>query len=300
MIKLSAILKELPHNQFIGDDSVGISGPVRLDAPPKTRSEIFWSKDEFLKDLAVLSGGTVLCSKAILNYPLNPNLNYIIVEIPRAAFQHLLATFFNDTSEPVSISPSAVIHPSVTLGKDVTIGHHVVIEQGCVIGDGTKIAHNTVIYKQTVIGKSVKIGANSTIGGVGFGYQRDEMGTPQLMPHLGNVVIEDHVEIGNNTAIDRAVLGSTRIRAHVKIDNLVHIGHGVDVGEGALLIANCMIGGSTNIGANSWIAPSASLINKISIGERATIGLGAVVINSVEPSAVVVGNPAKPLQRKHQ
>jgi UDP-3-O-[3-hydroxymyristoyl] glucosamine N-acyltransferase len=106
-------------------------------------------------------------------------------------------------------------------------------------------------------------------------------------------VIEDGVEIGNNTTIDRAVLGSTFIRKNSKIDNLVHIAHGVEIGENSLIIANAMVAGSTSIGRNVWVAPSASIINKISVGDNSIIGMGAVVVRSVSEGQTIVGNPGK-------
>jgi UDP-3-O-[3-hydroxymyristoyl] glucosamine N-acyltransferase len=114
-----------------------------------------------------------------------------------------------------------------------------------------------------------------------------------LIPHIGNVVIEEGVEIGNCTCIDKAVLGSTILRKNCKIDNLVHIAHGVEIGENALIIAHAMVAGSVHVGKNSWIAPGALIINQVSVGENTTVGLGAVVIKDVADNQTVVGNPAR-------
>jgi UDP-3-O-[3-hydroxymyristoyl] glucosamine N-acyltransferase len=133
---------------------------------------------------------------------------------------------------------------------------------------------------------------------VGFGYEKDEDGHYQVIPHIGGVLIEENVEIGNNTCIDRAVLGNTILKKNCKIDNLVHIAHGVIVGENSLVIAHAMVGGSTVIGDNVWVAPNAALINKITIGDNATIGLGAVVVKNVGENDTVIGNPAKPMIKK--
>jgi UDP-3-O-[3-hydroxymyristoyl] glucosamine N-acyltransferase len=152
-----------------------------------------------------------------------------------------------------------------------------------------------VIKSNTIIGNNVTIGCNCTIGGAGFGYEKNEVNEYKFMPHLGGVKISDNVNVGDNCSIDKGVLENTFIGEGVKIDNLVHIAHGVQIGSNSLIIANTMIGGSASIGKNVWVAPSASLINKIKIGDAAIIGMGAVVIKDVDNSTTVAGNPAKPL-----
>jgi UDP-3-O-[3-hydroxymyristoyl] glucosamine N-acyltransferase len=208
----------------------------------------------------------------------------------------MVKAFFVEAAELPFVSDKCVIDPSVTLGKGVTIRAGAVLERNCYVGDGSIIDSNTVVKRGTVIGKRVKIGANNTIGGEGFGYEKDESGQFEVLPHLGNVVIEDDVEIGNNTTIDRAVIGSTIIRRNAKIDNLVHIAHGVEIGENSLVIANAMVAGSCIIGKNAWIAPSASVLNKITVGDDAVVGIGAVVLKNVSDGETVVGNPAKDIR----
>jgi UDP-3-O-[3-hydroxymyristoyl] glucosamine N-acyltransferase len=208
----------------------------------------------------------------------------------------VLKEFFVSKPAADYISPKASIHPSVKIGKHVSIGDFTVIEQGCVIGDHSVIGHNNILHEKTIIGNHVKIGSNNTIGGVGFGYEKDEQGNYEVLPHIGNVVIKDKVEIGNNTCIDRAVLGSTLIGENVKIDNLVHVAHGVTIGENTLVIAHAMLGGSCVIGKNCWIAPHASIINKGIVEDGALVGMGAVVLKPVKAGTVVAGNPAKYLK----
>jgi UDP-3-O-[3-hydroxymyristoyl] glucosamine N-acyltransferase len=140
---------------------------------------------------------------------------------------------------------------------------------------------------------SVKIGKNTVIGGDGFGYARDTDGMLVKMPHQGNVIIEENVEIGSNTCIDRAVIGSTVIGAGTKIDNLVHIAHGVKIGKNCLIVAGAVIGGSCEIGDNCFIGINASVKNKVKIGNNVTIGMGAVVLKDVPDGATVVGNPGR-------
>jgi UDP-3-O-[3-hydroxymyristoyl] glucosamine N-acyltransferase len=139
------------------------------------------------------------------------------------------------------------------------------------------------------------IGWNNVIGNDGFGYARAEDGTLVKMPHRGNVIIEDNVEIGSNTCIDRAVEGSTIIGSGTKIDNNVHIAHGVKIGKNCLIVAGSVIGGSTEIGDNCYIGINASIKNKIKIGNNVVIGMGAVVLRDVPDGVTIVGNPGKEL-----
>lgn len=145
---------------------------------------------------------------------------------------------------------------------------------------------------------SVQVGKNTVIGGDGFGYVHDTDGTLLKMPHRGNVVIHEKVEIGSNACIDRAVEGSTFIGAGTKIDNLVHIAHGAKIGKNCLIVAGTVIGGSTEIGDNCYIGINASIKNKIRIGNNVVVGMGAVVLKDVPDGCTVVGNPARILEQK--
>ena len=118
------------------------------------------------------------------------------------------------------------------------------------------------------------------------------------MPHIGNVHLKENVEIGNNVCIDRAVMGSTLLSENVKVDNLVHIAHGVQIGKNSLIIANSMIAGSVVIGDNVWVSPSASIRQKLIVENDALVGMGAVVVKNVTESSVVAGNPAKLFPKK--
>ena len=161
-----------------------------------------------------------------------------------------------------------------------------------------RIKYVQVVKSETVINDHVIIGSNCTIGGIGFGYEMNENGQYEQVPHIGNVVIGEKVEIGNNVCIDRAVMGSTTLDRSVKVDNLVHIAHGVHIQENSLIIAHAMIAGSVVVGKNSWIAPSASLKQKIKIGDNAVIGIGSVVLKDVEEGETVAGVPAKKIKDK--
>jgi UDP-3-O-[3-hydroxymyristoyl] glucosamine N-acyltransferase len=186
----------------------------------------------------------------------------------------------SDFGQPV-ISPSARIARGVFLGNGVFIGDEVVV------GANSCLQHVTV-------GARSSIGANCSIGGPGFGLVWSGSKWVRF-PHVGRVVIENDVEIGSNTCVDRGALGNTYLRSGARIDNLVHIAHNADIGSHALVIAHAMIAGSATIGERAWIAPSAAIMNQLTVGAGAVVGLGAVVVKSVEPGATVVGNPAKPI-----
>jgi UDP-3-O-[3-hydroxymyristoyl] glucosamine N-acyltransferase len=294
---LSEIVKRIENAYFIGNDSTLINDVIQLNTNNKRNDVIYWCNDKNMDLLALCEAGTIICPNKIreTNY-INENCNYIIVSNPRAVFAQVLKDFFIPTEDKYSISKKASIHSSATIGKNVFIGDNTIVEKNCTIGDDTYIGYNNTILSKTYIGSKVRIGNNNTIGGVGFGYEKNEQGNYEVLPHIGNVIIKDKVEIGNNNCIDRAVLGSTILHENVKVDNLVHIAHGVVIGENSLIIAHAMIGGSTEIGKNVWIAPGALVINKLKIEDNSLIGMGSVVVRKVDKNTVVVGNPAKYLK----
>ena len=296
MITVKLILEKISYSRFIGNTDYQISQIVKL-SPNLEKYQICWCSDKNLDKLSAIKCGTIICSNNIEEKYFSKDCNYIITENPRLTFNSVLDLFSSDKEIDFVIENTASVHPLAVISSKVKIGHNVVIDKDVVIGEGTIIGHNTVILKGVKIGKNVKIGSNNTIGSIGFGYEKESNGEYRLINHIGNVVIEDNVEIGNNTAIDRAVLGSTILRKNVKIDNLVHIAHGVEIGENSLIIANSMIGGSVKIGKNCWVAPSSSVLNQKSIGDNALIGMGAVVLKDVPDNDIVVGNPAKSLNR---
>jgi UDP-3-O-[3-hydroxymyristoyl] glucosamine N-acyltransferase len=295
-MKLADILSSFKFNEFIGDANTEIKNVKVFDSNNDDISVLMWVNQKNLSKVNVLKFGTVIC-ESVADVNLSQHCNYIITSTPRLLFNEIVKFLF-PKQQMVGIEPSAFIHPSCTIEKDVYIGQNVVIEEGCKIGTNTVIGHNTVVKNGTVIGNDVFIGSNNVIGGIGFGYEKDVDGEYTQIHHIGNVLIEDKVEIGNNTCIDRAVMGSTKLCKNSKIDNLVHIAHGAVIGENSLIIANAMIAGSSIIGRNVWVAPSANVLNKISISDNTTIGMGAVVLKTVvEPGDVMVGNPAKSIKK---
>lgn len=221
----------------------------------------------------------------------------VISDSPKNLMVECLKFYFEERVK-AEIHSTAVISKESRIGKNNFIGPFVVIEKGVVIGDNCVIESHVSIKKDCLVGNNVLIKSGTVIGGKGFGYVKNENNVWENFPHFGRVVIEDDVEIGSNTCIDRGALGDTILRKGVKVDNLVHIAHNVIVGENSLLIADSMIGGSTVIGKNTWVAPSTALRNGITIGSDCVIGMGAIVTKSVEDGTTVVGNPAIPFIKK--
>jgi|7_EtaG_2_1085326.scaffolds.fasta_scaffold04014_2 UDP-3-O-[3-hydroxymyristoyl] glucosamine N-acyltransferase len=300
MVKLDKILNKITYTKvYVSNKDLVINNIIGLKDVKGKDNIITWCNEKGFQDVIKLTNSTIIIYDTV-DYELLPTSNnYIFCENPRKEFQTMLKEFFLPEKK-MGISNSAFINSTVKLGTNPYIGNNVVIEDNCIIGNNVHIEHNTVIYRNTVIGNNVFIGANNTIGCCGFGYEKDEIGNWELIPHIGNVVIENNVEIGNNNSIDRAVLGSTLLKENSKVDNLVHIAHGVTIGKNSAIIANAMIAGSVVIGDNVWVAPSSSIIQKVTIGDNSLVGLGAVVIRDVVENAVIVGNPAKIINKQNK
>jgi UDP-3-O-[3-hydroxymyristoyl] glucosamine N-acyltransferase len=297
MILLKEIITKLNPVEFSGNTETNIERVAELSDKDFKPGDIAWCSDKNVSLLSAIHTGTIILSPTAFatiksGKPGFEKVNWIVAEVPRRAFMQMLQAFFVRKHVP-SISALAHIHASVIISPDCNIGHGVVIEEGCVIGKNVSIGHNSVIGYNTIIEDNVIIGSNNTIGGIGFGYEKTADGNYEMIPHIGNVHICASAEIGNNTAIDRAVIGSTRIGPNAKIDNLVHIAHGVKIGANSLIIAHAMIAGSVEIGENVWVSPAASVLQKIKVGNNALIGMGSVVLKDVPENKIVVGAPAK-------
>lgn len=293
------IAGKLPPIRVIGNLQRRISTVKSIDDKTFDDTTIGWCSDKNLHLIEKIDQGTLIISeKAFAQIGQHPAVSYLVVANPRYYFLKVIRAFFNtDLHTPGYISASARIGEKVVYDKaTIYIGEYVVIEKNVQIGKRVTIDHHTIIKANTVIGDDVKIGCHNTIGGIGFGYEKNEEGVNELIPHIGNVVLKNGVETGNGTCIDRAVLGSTILHENVKIDNLVHIAHGVEIGYNTLVTAHVMIAGSTKIGNNCWIAPSAAVINKTSIGNDVFVGIASVVIKPVEDNTRVGGFPARTLR----
>jgi UDP-3-O-[3-hydroxymyristoyl] glucosamine N-acyltransferase len=230
---------------------------------------------------------------------------------PRLLFAKAIALFYKPFPPAPEIHPTAVIHPSAEVGKDVYIGPHVVIQAGVKIGDEVCIHPNVVIYPEVQIGDRTVLHANCTIhersrigadcvihsgaviGSEGFGF----VPTPQgwfKMEQSGCTVLEDGVEVGCNTTIDRPAVGETRVARNTKIDNLVQIGHGCQIGQNCALAAQVGMAGGVKVGNRVILAGQVGIANQAKIGDGAIASAKAGIHNDVEPGAIVSGSPAVP------
>jgi len=240
----------------------------------------------------------------------------IQVENPRLAFSTILALCYPPERPDPRVHPSAVLGRDVRLGSDVSIGPYAVIGNavelgdravigpGCVIGDRTVIGRETLLhahvtlYPNCRIGERVTIHSGAVVGSDGFGYVWD--GTRHVkIPQVGDVVIDDDVEIGANTCIDRATLGSTMISRGVKIDNLVQVAHNVTVGQHAVLAGQVGISGSSKIGAGCVLAGQVGVSDHVVIGDGAVVGGKSLVFTGkhIRAGEVVMGYPTRPIQK---
>ncbi|MBT5925643.1 MAG: UDP-3-O-(3-hydroxymyristoyl)glucosamine N-acyltransferase [Verrucomicrobia bacterium] len=237
--------------------------------------------------------------------------SYIQVDNVRVAFAKVLALLYPENKPSPGVHESAVIDPSATVALSAHIGPHCIVEAGSKvgervvlsghvhvgaqseIGDDTAIFPNVTLYPSSKIGSRVRIHAGAVIGSDGYGYVMDQW-FHRKIPQIGNVVIEDDVEIGANTTIDCGALGSTRIGKGTKIDNQVQIGHNVVIGEHCIVISQVGIAGSATIGNYVVIAGQAGVGGHISIGDKAVIAGRSGVMHPVPPGEKWMGLPAQP------
>lgn len=226
------------------------------------------------------------------------------------AFAKLLEVYNKIMLDKKGVSNQASIAVSAKIGKDVYIGPQAVIGENAEIGDNAKIYPQTYVGDNSTVGagttifagvkiySDIKIGKNCVIhsgvvlGADGFGFAPQADNNYQKIAQIGNVIIEDNVEIGANTTIDRATLGSTIIRKGAKLDNLIQIAHNVEVGENTVIAAQSGIAGSTKVGRNCMIAAQVGIIGHIKIGDNVKIAAQSGVSASVKEDAVIFGSPA--------
>jgi UDP-3-O-[3-hydroxymyristoyl] glucosamine N-acyltransferase len=292
--------------EFAGDRSRIVSAVASL-ALANADQLSFLSNRKYGAELAATKAGAILIPK---NFE-GDNDRWIRVDNPYFALARILTRWFSNRPQPKGISPKAVVATSAKLGTNIALGHFAIIgdevvignnvtifqgvsiEAGSVIGDDCLIYPNVVIYDGSRIGNRCIIHSGVVIGSDGYGFAT-HAGKHHKIPQIGIVRIEDDVEIGAGTTIDRAALGETVIGEGTKIDNLVQIGHNVKVGKHCLLVSQVGVAGSTELGDYVAVAGQSGFSGHLKIGNRVQVAAKSAVLDDVPDDTKVMGSPAVP------
>ena len=258
------------------------------------------------------AGGLVLPSdEAMQQEAHSKGLAWVSVKNPRLVFARAIALFYSPFQQPPGIHPTAVIHSTAQIGKDAAIGAHAVIQANAKIGDRANIHPNVVIYpnakigadtvlhancvihERTQVGNNCVIHSGAVIGSEGFGFVPTAEGW-EKMHQSGITILEDGVEIGCNSTVDRPAVGETRIGRNTKIDNMVHIAHNCKIGEAVAMAAQVGMAGGVTIGNRVILAGQVGIANQANVGDGATASAKAGIHNNIKPGTTVSGMPAIP------
>lgn len=295
--------------RVIGDESRPIEGIRTLEAAGATDLS-FLTGARYLEAARASRAGAILVARPTDGLA----ADQLVVAKPPLALARLLELFHPATpvvpgihptavvasdaeiADDAEVGPYAVIGTGARIGSGVVIGAHVVIGDGCVVGDGTVLHPHVVLYRRTRLGARVEVHAGVVLGADGFGYATDR-GVHHKIPQVGDVEIGDNVEIGALTAIDRALLGSTRVGAGSKIDNLVQVGHNVEIGPASILCGQAGVAGSARLGAGVVLAGQVGVAGHLTVGDGVQVASKSAVYDSVAPGQAVAGVPAGPIGR---
>ncbi|MBT8220142.1 MAG: UDP-3-O-(3-hydroxymyristoyl)glucosamine N-acyltransferase [Bacteroidia bacterium] len=308
-MQITAIeLCKLLNGTIEGDPDVVIKGPSKIEeGTPGTIS--FFANPKYESFIYTTKASALLIPREFK--PTKEVASTLIrVDNVYGAISQLLDAFGHQPSKPKGISEHALVHDSVKAGDNLAVAEFVVI------GEQVNIGNDVTIYPQVFIGKNVKIGSNVTlypgvkiyhsceigdncvihsntvIGGDGFGFLPKEDGTYTKVNHTGNVILEDDVEIGSNSTIDRATIGSTVIKKGAKLDNLIHIAHNVEIGYNTVIAAQTGIAGSTKIGDNCMIGGQCGFVGHIAIADGSKFQAKSGISSSIkEPNKEYYGYP---------
>lgn len=310
-LKLSEIARKIDA-ELIGDD-LAVSGLSTLDNPQEN-TLTFVSSKKYLKLLP-----DCICPAVIVPPGIKSDKHSLLVKAdPYLGFGLAMRLFYPDHDRPEpEIKGTAVVAKSARVGAGVYIGHQAVIEDSAVIGEGTVIHPGVYIGKNSTIGKDcfiyphvtimhdvtignrVAIYANAVVGSDGFGYARSGGGFVKI-PQSGTVVIEDDVEIGAGTTVDRATIGETRIGTGAILDNLVQIAHNCTVGAGSIICAQVGLAGTSTIGKNVTLAGQVGVAGHLTIGDGSVVEAQSGIPSDLPPKSIVFGYPARPIKQAHR
>ena len=304
----AARIAELLQGELVGDGTVPLTGFAAADRA-RAGDLTFAEKESYFAAAEASAASAILVSGAFAS----ASASKVIIRVPHAriAAARALPLFFPPEQFPAgihasaSVAPTATIDPTAHIGPGCAIGAGVVIGArtallggnhlgpDCRVGDDVRLFPNVVLYARTQVGHRVAIHAGTVIGADGYGYVFDQ-GRHAKILQVGNVVIEDDVEIGANSTVDRAALGSTVIGAGTKIDNLVQVAHNVVLGRHCLVMAQSGLAGSSRVGDYGVVAAQAGVGGHITLGRQVTVGGRAGVTRDVADKETMLGFPAQP------
>ena len=315
---MSFTIKEAAHfigGKISGDESINISKVARIEEAQKGELTFLYHPS-YEHYFASTKASAILVKPDFKKT--RDDITYIEVESPDKAFGEIIIKYFTPDFKLNGIDDLASIHKDASIGKNVSLGMNVVVSSGCKIGNNVKIFHNTVLLENVEVGDDTIVFQNVSIredcrigerviihpgvvvGSDGFGFNPDEKGVYQKVPQIGNVIIQDDVEVGANTTIDRAAVGSTIIGRGTKIDNLVQIAHNVSIGEDTVISGQCGISGSTKIGNNCILAGQVGIAGHIKIADNVVLLARSGVGKSITKAGYYFGAPAKEIKTAYR
>jgi len=308
-MRMTKTLQELADHlggQLTGDPSIAITGMGTLDSAVEGQIT-FLANSKYAAKVKSTNASAIVLSPTADNF----GRNRIVVANPHLAFAKLLTLYTSSPRTAKGVMPGAYVGEGVIMGSEVTVYPGAYIGDGVRIGDRATIHHNVTLYGGVVLGDDVTLHSGvsvregcligsrviihngAVIGGDGFGYSPD--GSSWLkVPQVGIVIIEDDVEIGANSTIDRAALEATRIGRGTKIDNLVHVAHNCQIGDDCIIVAQVGIAGSTVLGKQVTLGGQVAVTDHVTVGDNAMISGQSGVFNNVDAGAVLSGTPAIP------
>ena len=300
--------------EIIGDSQVKVNGLAKIEEGSEGKLS-FLANTKYEEH--IYSTGSSICivnTTFTPSKPLPESLTLIKVEDAYACFAQLLEFYDQMRNKEPEIEQPSFISESAKIGKEIYIGAFAYIGKNTVIGDNVKIYPNAYIgdnvtigdnttiyagasiYLDCVVGQNCIIHSGAVIGSDGFGFAPDENGVFKKVPQIGNVIVEDNVEIGANSTIDRATMGSTILRKGVKLDNLVQVAHNVELGENTALAAQVGVAGSAKIGRNVMVGGQAGISGHLTIADGTKIVSQSGVPNTVRKESILMGTPAIPIE----
>ncbi len=302
------VVADFTKGELIGNPDEVVTDVSKIEEGKKG-TLAFLANPKYEKYIYTTEASIVLINK---DFHVNGNIKPTLIRVNNAydAFTSLLELYTKMTPEKKGIEQPSHIDPTAKIGENVYIGAFSYIGPGAVIGNNVKlypqtyvgdysqIMDNTIlftgvkVYHGCYIGRDCTIHSGVVIGGDGFGFVQQPDQQYRKIPQVGNVIIEDNVEIGSNVTIDRATMGSTIIRKGAKFDNLIQIGHNVEIGENTVIVSQAGIAGSTKVGRNCQIGGQVGLAGHLKIGDNVKIGAQSGVTNQLKDGETVLGSPA--------